>query len=245
VHRRPTPSTHRHRAVATAVALAGSVLVGSTSWTPAGAQEVEPAEVPPTTTPPPSLPVAEPHAAPPVAKPAVEAPAAEVRVELPAAARKAPPVRSGYAVDVPARPARELPLAPDVGSSPVPVPDVPEPPDREPSRRRPSDTSTGDASRTSPGTPARTPSGTRSSGTPVPASAPPPEPTQHTVIAGEHLWSIAASQVAAATGRATESVSAVEVAPYWTQLCMLNEARLRSGDLNVVYAGEVLDLPAR
>jgi hypothetical protein len=77
-------------------------------------------------------------------------------------------------------------------------------------------------------------------GAPPPAS---PPPTEHTVAAGEHLWSIAAARLASASGRAPGDVPAVEVAPYWTQLCMLNEARLRSGDLNLVYPGEVLALP--
>ncbi len=71
----------------------------------------------------------------------------------------------------------------------------------------------------------------------------PTPPESHTVVAGEHLWGIAAEQIASRTGRAVADVSAAEVAPYWVRVCMLNAPHLRSGDPDLVYPGEVIELP--
>jgi hypothetical protein len=80
-----------------------------------------------------------------------------------------------------------------------------------------------------------------------PASATPaPAPRMgatHTVAPGEHLWSIAATHIATSTGRATRHLTAAEIAPYWSRLVDMNRQRLRSGNQNLVYPGEVLDLP--
>jgi hypothetical protein len=70
---------------------------------------------------------------------------------------------------------------------------------------------------------------------PFPAG-PPPAPAAgatHTVTPGEHLWSIAAARVAGAS----------DVAPYWLRVIELNRHRLRSGNPNLVYPGEILELP--
>ncbi len=87
-------------------------------------------------------------------------------------------------------------------------------------------------------------------GDPAPAATPsapptavPPQPDAHTVVAGESLWTIAAEQLAAATGRTVADLDAADIAPYWVQLCATNRSRLRSGDLDLVYPGEVLELP--
>jgi hypothetical protein len=69
-------------------------------------------------------------------------------------------------------------------------------------------------------------------------------PTEHTVAPGEHLWGIAAASLAELTARPVASLRAEEIAPYWTRLCMLNAARLRSGNLDLVYPGEVVALPS-
>jgi resuscitation-promoting factor RpfA len=73
-------------------------------------------------------------------------------------------------------------------------------------------------------------------GTP-PATLPPvaAPAAGHTIAPGEHLWSIAAAHLGADR--------AAEIAPYWRRVVEHNRARLRSGDPNLVYPGEVVDLP--
>jgi hypothetical protein len=81
---------------------------------------------------------------------------------------------------------------------------------------------------------------------PVAPAAPPPATaagTTHTVTGGEHLWSIAAAQVATATGKPPADLSPADVAPYWLRVVDLNRHRLRSGNPNLVYPGEVVELP--
>jgi hypothetical protein len=74
---------------------------------------------------------------------------------------------------------------------------------------------------------------------PAPTSPPPPPAASppasapggtHRISPGEHLWSIAASRAA-------------DVAPYWRRLVALNRPHLRSGDPNLVYPGETIELP--
>lgn len=65
-------------------------------------------------------------------------------------------------------------------------------------------------------------------------------PTTYIIRRGDNLWSIAASIVAGELGRRP---SDHEVAPYWRRLIMLNLPHLSSGDPNIVYAGELLELP--
>ena len=73
-----------------------------------------------------------------------------------------------------------------------------------------------------------------------------PEPTAgttQTVARGEHLWSIAARRVATATGKSPGDLTAAEVAPYWLRVVEVNRPRLRSGNPNLVFPGEVVELP--
>jgi hypothetical protein len=77
-------------------------------------------------------------------------------------------------------------------------------------------------------------------------SAPPPAPAagaSHVITPGEHLWSIAAERLAAGTGRSAAALTASEVAPYWRRVVELNRSHLRSGNPDVVYPGEVVELP--
>jgi nucleoid-associated protein YgaU len=67
------------------------------------------------------------------------------------------------------------------------------------------------------------------SDTPLPTPAP---SRTHRISPGEHLWSIAASHAA-------------DVGPYWRRLVALNRPHLRSGDPNLVYPGETIELPPR
>jgi hypothetical protein len=81
---------------------------------------------------------------------------------------------------------------------------------------------------------------------PAPA-APPPAPAAgatHTVTGGEHLWSIAAARVAGATGKPPVDLSPADIAPYWLRVVELNRHRLRSGNPNLVFPGEVVELPS-
>jgi hypothetical protein len=68
-------------------------------------------------------------------------------------------------------------------------------------------------------------------------------PSRHTIAPGEHLWGIAAVRLGAATGRDPASIPVEDVAPYWTRLCMTNAPHLRSGNVSLVYPGEVIELP--
>ncbi len=68
---------------------------------------------------------------------------------------------------------------------------------------------------------------------PPPVAPPPARPhASHVVVPGEHLWSIAADHVAGD-----------DIATYWRRVVDLNRSRLRSGDPNLVYPGEVVELP--
>ncbi len=80
--------------------------------------------------------------------------------------------------------------------------------------------------------------------TPAPTTPPPASPITHVVAPGEHLWAIAAERVAAASGRTARELRADEIAPYWRAVCDANRAGVRSGNVNLIYPGEVVVLPA-
>ncbi len=66
------------------------------------------------------------------------------------------------------------------------------------------------------------------------------EMTSHTVVRGDNLWRIAANHLATRFGRpATNS----EISPYWVAVIGANTATIRSGDPDLIYPGEVLELP--
>jgi hypothetical protein len=79
-----------------------------------------------------------------------------------------------------------------------------------------------------------------------PPTVSPPAPTAETtqtVASGEHLWSIAARRVATATGKSPADLTAADVAPYWLRVVEVNRPRLRSGNPNLMFPGEVVQLP--
>lgn len=54
---------------------------------------------------------------------------------------------------------------------------------------------------------------------------------------GDHLWKISARHL-------TEVAPDVRVAPYWREVVDLNTPRLRSGDPDLIYPGEEIELPS-
>ncbi len=62
----------------------------------------------------------------------------------------------------------------------------------------------------------------------------------HVVAKGENLWSIARAQLTESNGVAPSNA---EVSPYWAELVELNRASLSSGNANLIYPGESLQLP--
>ncbi len=79
----------------------------------------------------------------------------------------------------------------------------------------------------------------------LPTPAPPPSVASapHAVVPGDHLWLIAADHLARISGRQPADLTAADIAPYWWRAVELNRSRLRSGNPNLVYPGEVVDLP--
>lgn len=75
----------------------------------------------------------------------------------------------------------------------------------------------------------------------APEAASPTDSTQtnYTVRTGDNLWSIAKSQLTRGAATPTNT----EVAKYWGELMDLNRSSLTSGNVNLIYPGEVLDLP--
>lgn len=57
---------------------------------------------------------------------------------------------------------------------------------------------------------------------------------------GDHLWKISAARLAQDLGRhATDA----EIWPYWRNVIHSNLPMLRSGDPDLIYPGEVIELP--
>jgi hypothetical protein len=80
---------------------------------------------------------------------------------------------------------------------------------------------------------------------PPPAPAPGPAPVGDEVVVapGDNLWDLAAAHLAAVTGRPRTEISDAEIAPYWATVCEENGPRLTSGDPDLVYPGERIELP--
>lgn len=69
-------------------------------------------------------------------------------------------------------------------------------------------------------------------------------PQVHVVEPGDHLWGVAAADVAAASGRDPSGIEAEEVTPRWRAVVDANRGRLRSGDPDLIYPGERIELPS-
>lgn len=60
------------------------------------------------------------------------------------------------------------------------------------------------------------------------------------VESGDHLWRISQTHLDTQLGR---RATVEEVDPYWRRLIEVNRDHLRSGDPDLIYAGEVIRLP--
>ncbi len=63
----------------------------------------------------------------------------------------------------------------------------------------------------------------------------------HIVGTGESLWSIAKTQLAENTGTIPTNA---EIGPYWARLVEQNRGSLSSGNANLIYPGETIQIPA-
>ncbi len=64
--------------------------------------------------------------------------------------------------------------------------------------------------------------------------------TYHVVVRGENFWMIAADHLSHRFGR---PASTSEVARYWVRVVELNAETIRSGDPDLIYPDEVVELP--
>jgi nucleoid-associated protein YgaU len=75
---------------------------------------------------------------------------------------------------------------------------------------------------------------------PEPAPAPEPAAGTHRVVPGDNFWRIARAHLQKTWDRPPDNA---EVARYWRQVIALNRERLRSGDPDLIFPGEIFDLP--
>ncbi len=66
-------------------------------------------------------------------------------------------------------------------------------------------------------------------------------PIEHVVVPGDNLWIISERHLEQVTGRG--ELSDQEVANYWVAVIEANRNRVRSGDPDLIYPGEVIVLP--
>lgn len=150
------------------------------------------------------------------------------------AASAEPPAEGLAAEPAPAQPYRPRPAGENI--SPPPPVYAPRPAGRPPATRSYPPQPSGD-----PAVPMPTPSETRS---PTPTVAGPvSDRATYIIQPGDHLWSVAAHRVADHTGSSAEDLTARDIGRYWLRLVELNQPRLRSGNPNIVHAGETILLP--
>ena len=78
---------------------------------------------------------------------------------------------------------------------------------------------------------------------PLPSSTQAATGSSYTVVAGDNFWEIAARHLAASTGRDRAALTNGDIVQYWVKVCDANRDRIRSGDVSLIYAGEVVELP--
>lgn len=72
----------------------------------------------------------------------------------------------------------------------------------------------------------------------LPITTPSPNGSPESVVVekGDHLWKISERHI-------DEMAPEREVAPYWREVVEVNTPSLRSGDPDLIYPGEVVELP--
>ena len=78
-------------------------------------------------------------------------------------------------------------------------------------------------------------------GTSSPAQEQVAIPAERVVVPGDNLWIISEQHLEQVTGRT--DLSDQEVANYWVLVIEANRKRVRSGDPDLIYPGEVIVLP--
>jgi hypothetical protein len=153
------------------------------------------------------------------------------------------PVRSGRVGDPLARPAAstEQPEPNADASAPASSDPAPEPHPEVPTQTPDAPPSTDGSAPLPTPLPTPLPAVTTPALSAPAGAAPPPS---RTVASGDNLWDIAATHLAAATGRDVATLDESDIAAYWRRVCDVNRARLRSGDVNLIFADEVIELPA-
>jgi hypothetical protein len=63
------------------------------------------------------------------------------------------------------------------------------------------------------------------------------------VVRGDSLWTIARDHLAEVRGRRAAELSDREIAAYWVRVVAVNRGGVRSGDVDLIYPGEVVELP--
>jgi nucleoid-associated protein YgaU len=76
----------------------------------------------------------------------------------------------------------------------------------------------------------------------LPVRVGPAPSTSVVVVPGDHLWKISATHLASDLGR---NATDAEIWPYWREVIVSNAPALRSGDPDLIYPGEVIELPPR
>ena len=79
---------------------------------------------------------------------------------------------------------------------------------------------------------------------PLPTTLPSADATSYTVVEGDSFWAIAARHLAQVTARDRTTLRNDEIARYWVKVCDANRSTIRSGDVNLIYPGEVVQLPS-
>lgn len=72
---------------------------------------------------------------------------------------------------------------------------------------------------------------------PPPAAETTAGPDSVVVVEGDHLWKISERRLGPSSPDKL-------IAPYWREVIEVNTPRLRSGDPDLIYPGEVVELPA-
>ncbi len=65
-------------------------------------------------------------------------------------------------------------------------------------------------------------------------------PDQVTVVRGDHLWKISDRHLSRRLGR---EAADEEISPYWRLVIEVNRDRIRSGDPDLIFPGEIVTLP--